>query len=359
MVGLRRPLSLDGLRQELREALCFIEPSESATNTRVPRVSPMSAVSSQESALGGVYAVLLIQVFINAGTYLAGKRAMAELPPTTVVLWRFLLCALVFGLLLVLTPGPLLPPRAEWRRVVMLGVLAGPMNQMLFFSGLARSSASHAAMLYALTPLGVYLLSLARGRERLSLRASLGITFALTGVMVLLVGRGLVEARGSLGGDLLILLAVVAWVFFTTEGKPFAAAHGPLRSTAWSMIAATLLLVPVMPFALEPARALAASPAALGSIAYLAVLTSVVAYLIWYYALSRVPASRVAIFSNLQPVTTALAAWAVLGERLHGELIVGGCLVILGVRLSQRAPVERVAPPRVLNDAPHAAPQEG
>lgn len=296
-------------------------------------------VSPRQASLGPVYAALFVQVLINTGTYLAGKRAMEELPPVTVVLWRFLLSATVFCLLLAFTPGPKLPPRSEWRRVLMLGLLAGPINQMLFFYGLSRSSAAHAALLYALTPLGVYLVSLARGHERPSSRATFGILTALAGVLVLLLGRGLASARGSLVGDLLILAAVIAWVVYTTEGKPFAAAHGPVRSTAWSMVAAALLLVPVTPFALAPARTFSASLPALGSIAYLAILTSVVAYLIWYYALSKVPASRVAIFSNLQPATTAIAAWLLLGESLHWGLALGGGLVIAGVRLTQSAPL--------------------
>ena len=307
--------------------------------------SPTPAVlSSRPEPLGGVYAALFLQVVINAGTYLAGKRAMAELPPVTVVLWRFLLCAVIFCALLVFTPGRKLPPRSEWRRVVLLGLLAGPINQVLFFSGLARSSAAHAALFYALTPLGVYLLSLARGQERPSFRATLGILTALLGVVVLLLGRGLALAGGSLLGDLLILAAVSAWVVYTTESKVLAAGQGALRSTSWSMVAATLLLVPVMPFCLEPALTLGASARAQGSIVYLAVLTSVVAYLIWSYALSRVPASRVAIFSNLQPAMTALAAWVLLGEPLHAELLLGGALVLVGVRLTQGAPPEPVAP---------------
>lgn len=305
--------------------------------------SSSEAVPPRQAPLGRVYAALFLQVMINSGTYLAGKRAMEELPPVTVVLWRFLLCALVFCLLLAFTPGPKLPPRSEWRRVLMLGMLAGPINQMLFFYGLSRSTAAHAALLYALTPLGVYLLSLARGDERPSSRATSGILTALVGVVVLLLGRGLASARGSLVGDLIILAAVSAWVVYTTEGRPFAAAHGPVRSTAWSMVAATLLLVPVMPFALAPARTFSASLPALGSIAYLAVLTSVVAYLIWYYALTQVSASRVAIFSNLQPAMTAIAAWMVLGESLHWELALGGGLVIAGVRLTQSAPVVPLA----------------
>ncbi|HYO52494.1 DMT family transporter [Archangium sp.] len=301
--------------------------------------SSSESVSPRQAPLGWVYAALFFQVLISTGTYLAGKRAMEELPPVTVVLWRFLLSGTIFCLLLVLTPGPKLPPRSEWRRVLMLGVLVGPTNQIVLFYGLALSTAAHAALLYALTPLGVYLMSLARGHERPSSRTTLGILTAFVGVVVLLLGRGLASARGSLLGDLLILTAVIAWVVYTTEGRPFVATYGPLRSTAWSMVAAALLLLPLTPFALAPARTFSASLPALGSIVYLSILTSVVSYLIWYYALSRVPASRVAIFSNLQPATTAIAAWLLLGESLHSALIIGGVLVIAGVRLTQSAPL--------------------
>ena len=285
-----------------------------------------------------------LQVLISAGTYLAGKRAMAELPPLTVVLWRFLLSGSVFVLLLLLTPGPALPPRNEWRRVLVLGFLAGPVNQVFFFQGLSRSTAAHAALLYALTPLGVYLLSLAQGRERASVRALVGIFTAFAGVVVLLLGRGLADASGSLLGDLLILGAVAAWVLYTTEGKSFVAVHGPIRATAWSMVASTLMMLVFAPFVAMPREVLAASTLAQGSIAYLGLMTSVVAYLIWYYALSKVPASKVAIFSNLQPAATALAAWLLLNEPLHWQMAVGGVLVIVGVRLTQTAPL-RTTPP--------------
>jgi drug/metabolite transporter (DMT)-like permease len=218
-------------------------------------------------------------------------------------------------------------------------------NQLLFFYGLARTSAAHGALMYAMTPLGVYVTSLLQGQERPSRRATAGIATAFVGVVVLLLGRGLASARGSLVGDLLILAAVVAWVLYTTEGKPFAASHGPLRATAWSMVAAMLLMLPMAPFVMRPLETLNASLTAQGCVLYLGLLTSVVAYLIWYYALSKVPASKVAIFSNLQPAATALAAWALLGEALHWALAIGGVLVIAGVRLTQGASVQPPATP--------------
>jgi drug/metabolite transporter (DMT)-like permease len=101
------------------------------------------------------------------------------------------------------------------------------------------------------------------------------------------------------------------------------------------LIAAAIWILPCAPSVLAPGQFLSASPIALAGIAYLVVVSSMVAYLLWYFALSRLPASRVAVFSNLQPVVTALAAYWLLSEPLNWEMAVGGGLVLLGVRLTQ------------------------
>jgi drug/metabolite transporter (DMT)-like permease len=64
-------------------------------------------------------------------------------------------------------------------------------------------------------------------------------------------------------------------------------------------------------------------------------MTSVVAYVLWYFALARMEASKVAVFSNLGPVLTAIGAWAFQGERITWEIFVGGLLVLAGVRFTQ------------------------
>src|SRR5262249_28994248 len=128
---------------------------------------------------------------------------------------------------------------------------------------------------------------------------------------------------------------VAAWALYTAEGKEFTARHGALRATAWSLIAAGVLILPLALFYVSVPKLMSVSPIALASIVYLAALTSVVAYLLWYFALSKLEASKVAVFSNLQPVLTALAAWWFLQEPLTWEIGVGGVLVLLGVRLAQ------------------------
>jgi drug/metabolite transporter (DMT)-like permease len=59
-----------------------------------------------------------------------------------------------------------------------------------------------------------------------------------------------------------------------------------------------------------------------------------VSYLLWGWALARTDASRVAVFSNLQPVATALLAWAVFGDPLTLHFVVATLCVLLGVALA-------------------------
>ena len=283
-----------------------------------------------------VLVAILAQITISAGTHLAAKQATFFIAPLLLVTLRLLLSAVVFSVILWLTPGPKLPPRKSWGWLMLFGLLAGPVNQGLFMYGLVRSKATHGGLLYALTPIGVYLLAIALRREKPQLRRFVGIGVAFAGVIVLLLGHGLAEAMGPLLGDLFILGAVAAWVVWTTESRPFAAAHGGLRTAAWSLIAGALWMVPVAPFVVTTDALAAIAPMGWWCLSYLVLLTSVVSYVLWNFALARVEASRVAVFANLQPVATALAAWVLLDEPMGWSVVVGGVLVLIGVRLAQR-----------------------
>lgn len=291
---------------------------------------------TQSSALPRpVLAAILGQTIISAGTHLAAKQATASFSPGLLVTSRLVLSAALFAVVLAALPKPRLPPRESWGWVLGFALVSGPLNQGLFMYGLQSSKATHAALLYALTPIGVYLLAVARRREVARPRRLWGIALAFSGVVVLLLGRGLGEAFGPLVGDLFILGAVAAWVVWTTESKPFATRHGGLRTAAWSLLAAGLWSLPAVPFTVTREALGAVTPVGWACLAYLVVMTSGVSYVLWNYALARVEPSRVAVFANLQPVATALAAWALLGEPLVWEIGVGGALVLLGVRLAQ------------------------
>lgn len=282
------------------------------------------------------YAAVTVQAIISSLTFLVARRVLEDIPALPLLALRFAVAGSIFLAMLVAGGRASIPPREIWPRLLLMGFLVGPINQGFFFLGLSYSTPAHAALLYALTPTGVYLLSLWRGRESLRGSSVAGLLFALVGVFVLLLGRGLSAAAGPLWGDLLILIAVAAWVVFTDQGKQLIPVHGSTRLTAWTMVAGALWVMPLWPLTVRAEMLANASAATWASLGYLGVITSVISYLLWYFALSRLEASKVAVFSNLQPVFTALAALVLLQEPIHWELVAGGALVLAGVRLTQR-----------------------
>jgi drug/metabolite transporter (DMT)-like permease len=159
------------------------------------------------------------------------------------------------------------------------------------------------------------------------------------------VGRGQlagqVDESGAMLGDLLVLLAVISWAVYAVWGKPYAERYGVVTTTGITIVTGSLLYLPIGIFFSRAEDFRALSSVGWLSIAYLVVLTSVVSYLLYYWALAREDASRVAIWSNTQPVLTALLAWMVYGDRLTPSFVVGGLLVIAGVAMTQQRPPRR------------------
>ena len=288
-----------------------------------------------------LYGALVAQTLISAGTYLFAKRALTEIPALPLGLIRFAGASTMLALLLrrLRPKGQRLPPRAAWKKLILLAFVAVPINQGFFLYGLQLSTAAHAALLYTLTPVFVLLLAQALLGEFPGWRAALGTVVALAGTIWVLFQRGLDLSRGPLVGDLLLLVAVIAWAVYTAEGRDVVSTYGALPTIAWTLIGGTILYLPLGIGSLVPQSARAAlahaSPQAWWGIAYLMVMTSVVAYLLWYWALKHLAAARVAVFSNLQPLATAFLAHVFLGEHVTVAFLLGAVVVIAGVLLTQ------------------------
>jgi drug/metabolite transporter (DMT)-like permease len=291
-----------------------------------------------------VYGALVVQTLLAAGTYLLAKRTLLEIPALPLGLFRFTGASVLLSLLLLrLRPkGARLPPREAWPRLLVLAFVAVPINQGFFLVGLQRSTAAHAALLYTLTPLFVLLLAQALLRERPGFRTAFGTLLALGGTLFVLLEKG-VGAR-PLFGDLLLTGAVLAWAVFTAEGRDLVARFGALPAIAWPLIAGTALFLPIGLASLWPAREALrhVSTAAWLGVVYLIVVTSVLSYLIWYWALAHLTAARVAVFSNLQPLATAVLAQLFLGEQVTIAFYCAALVVIGGVVLAQTSPDQRL-----------------
>jgi drug/metabolite transporter (DMT)-like permease len=281
--------------------------------------------------------VMALHTFVSAGTFLLGKTAADAIPTLALGLFRFLIAGAGFLLLARIRGLELWPvAKAEWRTYLLAGFLGVAVNQIAFLGGLAYTLPSHAALLYALTPTVVLLLAWAQGQEKPGPRKLGGLALAFSGVVVVLSDRtgGPLPPQWILG-DLMILVAVVAWAGYTVMSRPLVQKHGAQRATTLSILFGLAIFAPLGLFGL-PKLAIATVPTmAWVGLVYLGLMTSVVSYLLWFHALSMKEPSRVAIATNGQPVATALLAWIFYGQAITPAFAVGAVLVLGGVLLTQ------------------------
>ncbi len=279
-----------------------------------------------------------LHTFISAGTFLLGKAAADALPTLALGLFRFLIAGAGFLLLARIRKLELWSvAKTEWRAYLWAGFLGVALNQIAFLGGLALTLPSHAALLYALTPTFVLLLAWARGQEKPGPRKLGGLALAFSGVLVVLSGRagaGALPPRWILG-DLMVLVAVVAWAAYTVVSRPLVQKHGAQRATTLSILFGLAIFAPLGLFGLPGLVVATVPPMAWVGLVYLGLMTSVVSYLLWFHALSMKEPSRVAIATNGQPVATALLAWVFYSQPITPAFAVGAVLVLGGVLLTQ------------------------
>lgn len=211
-----------------------------------------------------------------------------------------------------------LPARRDIIALMLLGVIGNGVYQYFFVQGIARTSASDAALVVAASPAFIAIIGRLRGVERTAVRGVFGIVLSVAGIALVVLGsaRGAGGGAGhsSLFGDLLVLAGSLSWAIYTVMLKPYTERIPGLQLSAFTMIGGAIALMLVA----WPAVIAADWPhlpfRGWAAITYSGIFALVIAYLFWYRGVRVIGPTRTAMYSNLQPVIAVLVAWAMLGE---------------------------------------------
>jgi drug/metabolite transporter (DMT)-like permease len=283
-----------------------------------------------------LYSGLVLQSVIAAGTYIFTKGAMAELAPLVFGFYRFILASVIFSLLIVILGKRPAFEKTEWLQLLGLGILAIPINQGFFLVGLSHTPPTHPALLYATTPVWVYLISVWRKEEGFKRKKTVGIAIALAGVTAFFLEKSLRLEVDYLLGDTLLLIAVWAWATYTVLGRRLVQKRGAMNVTAAALILGTIVYFPLGIYTASNVSYLTVTWVGWGGILYSAIFTSVLLYTLWFWTIRYMEPARAAVFSNLQPIFTAILGYGILGERLSVGSVVTGSVIMLGVLVAQR-----------------------
>ena len=283
-----------------------------------------------------VFAAAYGAVVLWGATPMATKVAVAGLDPLAVGLLRTLLAGIVALPLIVF--GRLKPPASrEGRAYLAVSALGGFVIFPLLFSlGIARTSAGHGALLLGILPVLTGLIAALLERRLPGGRWWLGCTIALAGTAVLVGARfDLSLEDGSGFGDLLVLASAVAASAGYVTGARAARETGTWAITLWGLVLGSVVLLPVLPFAFAPDHLAAAGAPAWGSVLYMALVSSILAYAAWYWALGQGGIGRIGLAQFAQPLIGVILAVAWLGEALTWPMVLAAAAILAGVALAR------------------------
>jgi drug/metabolite transporter (DMT)-like permease len=276
------------------------------------------------------------------GSFFFAKVAIGELGPLTVVFARVALAALALDIVLIAARTKPFRRDAPWPAYFTMGFLNNVLPFSLIFWGQTHIGSGLASILNATTPLFTLLVAhFLTQDEKIDPAKVAALLAGFAGVAVL-IGPGMLVDGASAWGELACLGAALSYAFAGVYGRRFKILKiAPIEAAAGQVTASTVLILPIM-LAVEQPWTLTASPslavwAALGG---LALLSTALAYILYFHILAAAGATTLLLVTFLIPVTAVLLGAAVLGERLAprhfaGMALIGAGLAIIDGRIAR------------------------
>jgi drug/metabolite transporter (DMT)-like permease len=268
-----------------------------------------------------------------------GRLALNEMSVEHMVLYRCL-CACV-GMLPVALVHRVRLTGGEFRLLLISAAFGIPIQFLVQFHGLARTTVSHASLMVGAMPVLLAAAAALFAGESLDWIGWTALCGSTLGAALIVLGgsRGpATHGQPSLVGDLMVVASLCTALGWILLSKKLMLTHSPTVVTAYTILSGTVMLVilvmgplllnPWLNHKVQPPPFAHVSPTAWVALAISGVLCTATTTLLWNWGIHRVPASRAGVFLNIEP---ALGSW--LGVRLLGEHLgpyawVGGALIL-------------------------------
>lgn len=278
-------------------------------------------------------------VFLIWGsTYLAIKYAIETMPTFLMAGVRFLVAGGILYTIARLSPGYEKPKAVHWRTSFIVGALLLGVGNGAVVVGEHYISSSMTALLIASNPFWMVTLGwLFMGRGKPNFKVSLGLLIGFVGVAMLILGR----PDASSGGDsqwlgiVLIVIATIGWAFGSLYGATAPTAKSNILAAGMQMLAGGLILTVVSAIAGEWQRLdiNAISTVSWVAFAYLIFIGALVAYTAYSWLMQNASPSAVSTYAYVNPVVAVFLGWAIAGETLSAQMLLGAAVIVVSVML--------------------------
>lgn len=280
------------------------------------------------------YILLVCSSAIFGFSFLFTKETLAYLDVFQLLGLRFLIAAVVMSIIALTGLVKIRLSRKKLKGILLLALFQPLVYFVCETFGVKMTSSSESGMMIALIPIATAFFSGLLLKEKLILRQWIAILVSVIGVALIILAKGMSLGSGTFTGFLLLLAAVIAAGLYVPMSRKLSAHSSPFEITfvmIWVgaiVFNAIGLSVAGAAGSLSTYFTAAFAPGAITGVLYLSILSSVVAFFIINYAVSKIKASKTAGFANLVTVISILAGVLIAGEKILPLQIVGIVLIL-------------------------------
>ena len=283
------------------------------------------------------YILLVVSSTIFGFSFLFTKEALAHLDIFQLLGIRFLIAALVMSIIVAVRLVKISLTRKKLKGILLLTLFQPLVYFVCETFGVKMTSSSESGMMIALIPIATAFFSGLILKEKLIPRQWIAIFVSVIGVALIIFAKDISFSGGAFLGFMLLLVAVISAGLYGPLSRKLSAHSSPFEITFVMMWVGAIafnaigLGVAGQAGTIGTYFSAAFAPGAVTGVLYLSILSSIVAFFIINYAVSKIRASKTAGFSNLTTVISILAGVLIAGENILPLQIAGIVLILLSI----------------------------
>jgi drug/metabolite transporter (DMT)-like permease len=278
--------------------------------------------------------VWLLLCLIWGSTWLFIKLGLSDLPPFTFAGIRFVIASAILFAIIKTRRLALPRERADWMLLAITGVLSFSLNYGLLFWGEQYISSGLAALLQATIPaFGLVIAHFYLSGEQMTWGKIFGVVMGVAGVAVIFSNQLNVAGPQALAGCAALVVGSACAAYANVLVKARGGHLDPAILAGGQMLFGLIpLLLVGVPLEGNPLH-FNWTTMAIVSLFYLAIVGSVVAFLLYYWLVQHMDVTNTMLIALVTPVIAVILGVLVLNEELNWRMFAGGAMIISGICL--------------------------
>lgn len=285
------------------------------------------------------FLLVFFLTFTAAFTPIAAKYVVNVISPLSLPFLRFGVVVILLLIVFKLRNGNFKIDKKDYFLFFVLGALIIPINQFCFLQGVDLSVPSHSGVLYACTPLMIYIISIKIKNEVFNLKKMLAISVSIIGIIIIFYENIItpkVEGTNYLLGDILLFFAVGSWAFYLALSQNMVNKYGALKTQTIAFLIGIIFYIPIFLIDMKNLSFANINFYVILGYLHLTILVAFGSYFLYSYSTKVITASTLTTLTNTSPIFTIVFSWLLLKENLSYFFILGAVITMIGVFLTQR-----------------------